>query len=154
MAAVGPRFCSHCGQPLAEAANFCSSCGTRVSQAQQQAPPGAPVRVAAPAAPKRMVLVVLLAIVPALFGVYGIGHLYVGRVGRGLVILLGQWLVAVIAVALLVAGFLSPATSTLIALAFLFFAASLALMLWQIFDAVSLARRWNRHVAQMGERPW
>ncbi|MBI2919284.1 MAG: zinc-ribbon domain-containing protein [Chloroflexi bacterium] len=156
MAALGPRFCSQCGQPLAEAANFCSACGARTgpAQAQPQALPSAPVRVAVPPSPKSMALVVVLAIIPAFFGVYGIGHFYVGRVGRGFVILLGDWAIAVVGVALIVMGFLPDFPTSLIVLAFVFFAGTLALGIWQVFDAIRLTREWNGRVAQTGRRPW
>ncbi len=156
MATVGPRFCSQCGQPLAPAANFCRSCGARVGEAQAQPPPPprAPVRAAAPPGPKSMALVVVLAIIPALFGIYGVGHMYVGRVGRGLIILFADWVIAVVGVALIVMAFLPEFPDSLVALAFVFFVGTLALGIWQVFDAIRLAREWDRRVAQTGQRPW
>jgi len=39
-------------------------------------------------------IAVLLEIIPGLFGIFGIGHIYTGRVGIGLLFMFGFWIVS------------------------------------------------------------
>ncbi|GEM_PF-759383 len=101
--------CPYCGTPLVEGARFCGSCGSELPQetppaGPQARPSGPPPR---PGPPPRQTpppqgapdikdpnTALLLELLPGLFmGTFGIGHLYLGRVGRGLLIMFGYWFV-------------------------------------------------------------
>lgn len=93
----------------------------------------------------------LLALLPGIFGIMGIGHIYVGKFRRGMLIL---------AVGLLL-NFLTWASFTLsmrmfgfgFMASFLFGIVLLVVWVGQVFDAYRLAGVYNRHVQAYG-RPW
>jgi len=43
---------------------------------------------------KEVSTAVLLEVIPGLFGIFGIGHMYLGRVGLGLLFLFGFWIIS------------------------------------------------------------
>lgn len=107
--------CPHCGAQLVDEARFCGSCGSQLAAPGPGAPPPdalspPPVRdprpsaqpTPAPFGPQRggadvkdPNTALLLELLPGLvMGTYGIGHLYLGRVGRGLLLMFGYWFVA------------------------------------------------------------
>ena len=94
-----------------------------------------------------------LAFILGLYGFFGVGHLWVGRVQRGLAVLFGGLATAGIGIGFLIASKAIPDVISAV-FAILFFVIAGALFLWQIFDAARLAREWNAHVAQTGRKPW
>ena len=87
----------------------------------------------------------------ALFGFYGIGQLYVGRVARGLLILFGDWVISILGIVFLIAGFAFPGFLVLALICFLF---SFGWFIWQAVDVANLAGEWNASVEDTGEAPW
>jgi TM2 domain-containing membrane protein YozV len=143
-----PKYCSNCSEPL-ENLNYeeikkCPKCGidlqtgssrnTSSSSIVEQLPYKSPGTAA------------LIAFIGGIFGLQGIGHMYVGKVGKGIGILIAGIIIA----ALLV--FIS--ISLEISLLFVFGVAYLVLWIWQIFDARKLAKKFNESVRITGKEPW
>ena len=85
----------------------------------------------------------VLSIVLGLLGINGIGQIYVGRVGRGVAILLGS-------IVLFAVGIATVAIVVGIVLLVIYF----VIFIWQIIDARRLCQEFNRHVRETGKRPW
>lgn len=71
------KFCSNCGAEIAKAAEICPKCGVRVKAPVKEKNPG---------------LSAVLEFVPGLFGFLGIGHIYNGNFGKGIIFLVGYWI--------------------------------------------------------------
>ncbi|HET8847866.1 MAG TPA: hypothetical protein VFM20_03655, partial [Nitrososphaeraceae archaeon] len=116
---------------------------------------------------------VIIAIVGGIFGLLGLGHMYVGKLGKGFGILsLG---IGLIVIPITLAGYLSfylpdevglhplalPSKSNIDSLFFLFgvivisfVIGYLLLFIWQVFDARKLAKKFNYSVESTGKEPW
>jgi len=69
-------FCKQCGKEISQNARSCPYCGAdHLSPAQ----PTASIGIAR----KNAGLAAVLALIPGIFGIWGVGHLYVGKIGRG-----------------------------------------------------------------------
>jgi TM2 domain-containing membrane protein YozV len=79
------------------------------------------------------------------FGAMGVGHLYVGRLRRGLAI----FAAGVLCIASWLCGFV--VANPLMLLGGI---AGFCLWLWQIFDAYGLAKRYSDFVREHGKAPW
>ena len=155
---------SICGKKLtpagsARGAKYCQECADALTNAGSASRPAseAPPTEAAPAAatkaePGRVPPSVLyknegttmaLAIVLGIFICHGVGHIYVGRTARGVVLLVSSILLAVIGGITL---FLIVGIPILIGVFVMF--------IWQIFDARKLCRQYNEHLSMYGRPPW
>lgn len=111
----------------------------------------------------------LLAFIGAIFGLPGIGHIYVGGIGRGLLILFSGFVLYVFSWLSVVGGFFGGLLGTAASRSsdaglsifqsglglgvFLWFA-YIALLIWQIFNARSLAKKLNESIQLTGKEPW
>jgi len=86
---------------------------------------------------------VVLSLVLGLFGLPGIGHIYVGLVGKGIAILIGSLILVVIGAATVYFGV------GIILLIIYFF-----IFIWQIFDSRSKCIEFNDYLEEHGKRPW
>ncbi len=94
----------------------------------------------------------VLALVLGVFGLMGIGHIYVGRLGRGISLLIvgiilggitwGSFFLGIVTLGL---GFVAAAFFGLILL---------ILWIWQTYNAYTLAKEFNRAVQETGKAPW
>ena len=122
---------------------------------------------------KSIIMAVIIAIVGGIFGLLGLGHMYVGKLGKGFGILgLG---IGLIVIPITLAGYLSfflpdevglhplalPSKSNIDSLFFLFgvivisfVIGYLLLFIWQVFDARKLAKKFNYSVESTGKEPW
>ena len=80
----------------------------------------------------------ILSIILGLIGLPGIGHMYVGKVGMGVGILIGSWILIVIGVMTMGFGLIIY----------------LILFIWQIFNSRNLCRQYNQYLSQNGRPPW
>ena len=80
----------------------------------------------------------ILSIVLGLFCLNGIGQIYAGKVGRGIAIMIGSWVLIVVGVLTLGIGLI----------------AYLAIFIWQIFDTKKLCKEYNEFVSLNGRPPW
>jgi TM2 domain-containing membrane protein YozV len=86
-------FCDKCGSELQEGATFCSKCGKPVT-----ADPFAPQVEYRPLPSKSKGLAMILAGVLGLFGIWGIGQMYLGNVGKGIIFLIAGFVIAALVI--------------------------------------------------------
>ena len=85
---------------------------------------------------------ILLAFFLGIIGLYGIGHLYVGTLGRGLLLFFVGLILEILGWISAIAAFSGEVALILIGL--LLLAGVLAFWVWQIFDARAVCRQHNR----------
>ncbi len=141
-------YCPNCGTQIPDDSIFCTSCGTRISTAASAAasptastpssytPPattGMPPTQAAPQPGyvnlprKDPAIAAILS-----FFLSGLGQMYVGKVGRGLAILVVQIILFFTIIGIIIGFFI---------------------WIWAIYDAYKLAERYNYFVQQNGRAP-
>lgn len=86
---------------------------------------------------------VLIAAIGGIFGISGIGHMYVGKIMKGIIILIAGFILAAV-------GALTVAMYIGIPLLIGY----LALWIWQIFDARKLANQFNEYYQTNQRPPW
>ena len=109
----------------------------------------------------------VLSIVLGLMGLMGIGHIYIGRVRRGIAILIGGFLIW--AIVFIPIGFLSVLEDSqnlseeeimtqlfgpMIGALIIGGIGGFALFIWQIINARSLCRDYNLYYEKKGHAPW
>lgn len=164
MTSSRPKYCSNCGETL-ENLNYeeikkCPKCGIdllqtaayRISKTSivDQLPYKSPGTAA------------LIAFIGGIFGLQGIGHIYVGKVGRGIGILISGIIIFALLVITVVSMqsllILDPNESSIgigvILLMILLGVAYFVLWIWQIFNARKLAKKFNESVRTTGIEPW
>ena len=160
-------FCDNCGHELRSTSKFCSSCGTSIPEDEvieyvlqspeppkQSTEPEPKPKVKEPEPKtkqnvnsgkvlqrppewKSMGVTMVLTIVLGFFGLGGIGHLYLGKIIKGIVLLIVGIILAII-------GWL-----TIFGLIILFIFA-----LCVVYDAYRLCKRYNNDLEQTGRPPW
>ena len=135
-------FCPNCGKDSAPGAKFCESCGTALgsqqsSQAPQsngpqpyQQPYGQPMY--APLPLKNSGIAAVLAFLWA-----GLGHVYLGQIGTGILYM----------IVYIVLWFIGVMTFFGLILVLIFW-------IWQLYDAYKKANEYNAVVQQTGRAPW
>jgi len=93
----------------------------------------------------------VIALIVGVLLFWGVGHIYVGRVMKGVCIMFAGWVAGV----LLLLSFLGLMWEAG-GIALIAFFALLALggWIWQTFDAYSLAKQYNDYVRAHGTEPW
>lgn len=140
------RFCGRCGKQLPPQAQTCPNCGKFVSQTRQEQSTNQNSRLVRPVEWKSESVTLLLSILLGLFGIQGVGHMYVGKIGKGVVILIGSIVLFVIAVALTITGIGAIIGIPLIIMYIVMF-------IWQILDARKLCMQYNEHLERHGRPP-
>ena len=84
----------------------------------------------------------LLAIILGLFGLSGIGHLYLGMIGRGVGILIGGIILYAVGIVTLMFG-----VGVVLIIGYL------VLFIWQIIDSRRLCREYNDYYEDYGQEP-
>ena len=133
---AGGGFCSSCGATLTGKYAPCPKCGYTKTRYNPSVPPQGALY-------KNEGTALILSIVLGIFGIEGIGQIYVGKVGRGIGIL-------VAGIVLWVVGLVTIAFGVGIALLI----GVLVLFIWQILDTKKLCREYNEFVSQNGRPPW
>jgi len=93
---------------------------------------------------KDTTITVLLALLPGLIGLFGIGHIYVGQTQKGLI-----WLV--IGIVLAVLAFIG---SFFFICGIPFLIIGFVLWIYQTLEADKLARQYNEVLQRTGQPPW
>jgi hypothetical protein len=162
------KFCSNCGNelPADTLVGYCPNCGTSVNTTNTvnqgsvyQSPVFGQISYKSPGT------AMLIAVLGGIFGLSGIGHIYVGKLGRGIGILIGG--VTLIAIGIFMGvGFVAsqlsvysePLTSGIQSAALIleitFGLSYLVLFIWQIFDVRDYAKEFNEFVRTEGKEPW
>ncbi len=130
--------CSKCSFDNPAGVSFCGNCGHELSKRA--------ARVLGVKSKDRGTTLVL-AILLGLFGFYGMGHIYLGRAARGVAFLLTDWAVSIVGVVFMFTAILWP-------VGVMFFLVSVGLFFWQILDADSLVRHYNKVLEETGNVPW
>lgn len=84
----------------------------------------------------------VLAALPGVFGLLGIGHMYLGRVWRGIVLLVGGLVLAAVGFGTLWFTFGILLIPLVVA------------WIWSLFDTKNLCRQYNKELDSTGEPPW
>ena len=124
-------FCGQCGATLAAKFAPCPKCGYVKTRYNPTVPPQGALY-------KNEGTALILSIVLGLLGLNGIGQIYAGKVSRGIVIMIGSWVVIVVGIMTLGVGLI----------------AYLAIFIWQIFDTKNLCKEYNEFVSLNGRPPW
>ena len=124
-------FCYSCGAALIGKSTTCMKCGYTKTKYNPMTPPQGALY-------KNEGTGLILSIVLGLFCLSGIGQIYAGKVGRGIGIMIGSWVLIVVGILTLGIGLI----------------AYLAIFIWQIFDTKKLCREFNEYVSQNGRPPW
>ena len=149
--AIGPKgdhmFCPKCGKDSAPGARFCESCGTALgSQQADQTPPaynsqpyqqpyGQPMY--APLPLKNSGIAAVLAFLWA-----GLGHIYLGQIGTGILYMIAYIVLWVIGI---ISFIIFPFIGLLLPFVF---------WIWQLYDAYKKANEYNAAIQQTGRAPW
>jgi hypothetical protein len=153
--------CSKCGKELSEGDIYCPSCGKAVTLPPPSITPSTPQpTITLPQ--KNVRIAVVLALVLGILGVMGIGHIYLGKIKRGM----GFLIVGLILDGLTSSGFLdfvgvwfhgySGVASFFGSYSFWIdiIVILLIFLIWQTYDAYSLAKDYNESVRVYGKKPW
>jgi hypothetical protein len=144
-------FCDNCGHAIRLGAKFCGSCGNPITEIETpsqdtnrsyaETPPKQNVNTGKvlqrPPEWKSMGVTMVLTVVLGIIGLGGIGHLYLGKIIKGIVLLIVGIILAII-------GWL-----TIFGLIVL-----LAFALFVIYDSYRLCKRYNNDLEQTGRPPW
>lgn len=141
-----PNFCSKCGSKIQDLTNFCPKCGAQInpqnnpkpSGSEQSIPAQPNTRMQRPPEWKSEGTTLVLTIALGIFGFGGIGHIYLGKILRGIVILIVGIILLGIAIA-------SMGIGLIILIPF---------AIWVILDARKLCREYNEYYEENGRPPW
>jgi TM2 domain-containing membrane protein YozV len=146
-------FCRNCGTQYTEGARFCGNCGVALEAppTTYHVTPGVGGITVSTLPRKDTGIAALIAGFGGLF-LFGLGHFYVGKIGRGIVYL---FLGIVLKIALAV-GVMSLFVGSGVGFAILVLVALLNLFvwIWQIYDPYELAQTYNAEVERTGKPPW
>jgi len=160
-------FCKRCGSYIPEDAQFCPYCGAKQPVTETPVAPSYPITP--PLERKDPGLTALIAIIAGFFGLWGIGHIYIGKVARGIALLiLGiviQWFLGIIFFVGITFGVtFGPGPHEMMygpgIFGFMLFASIIWLLIiivgliWQAYDAYSLAKYYNEYVQTYQRTPW
>ena len=145
-------FCDNCGHTLRLGAKFCGKCGNQTLE--QETPSQDTKRSYAEEPPKQKVnsgkvlqrppewksmgVTMVLTVVLGIVGLGGIGHLYLGKIIKGIVL-------CIVGIILLVVTFMTVFIALIVLIPFALFV---------IYDAYRLCKRYNNELEQTGRPPW
>jgi TM2 domain-containing membrane protein YozV len=130
------KFCPVCGLPPKQQNNsppVQNYYQNNYYQAPQQNIPGL----------KSESTTLILSIVLGLLGIQGVGHMYVGKVGKGIGILIGALILGTIGVLTIWVG-----------VGVIFLIIYFIMLIWQIFDSRNLCKQYNDYLLKTGKPPW
>ena len=166
MTSSTPKFCSNCGETLEnlndEEIKKCPKCNIDLLQI------GGPthnIPVVDRLPYKSPGTAALIAFIGGIFALFGLGHIYIGNVGRGIGILISGIIIYVLLIIIIIfslslQGLLflgadeSPIGIEAILIIFVLGIAYFVLWIWQIFNARKLAKKFNESVRITGKEPW
>jgi len=132
-------FCANCGASKSKENDFCPKCGTGVNSQQNSPQQNNPNQTRQrPYEWKSEGTTLILTIVLGIFGFGGIGHIYLGNITRGIVIL-------IVGIVLLLVAIFSMGIGLIILIPF---------AIWVVFDARSKCKFYNDYLEQNQRPPW
>ena len=164
-----PKFCSNCGETLNlnEEIKKCSKCG--IDLQQQQIGSTTQIRPIVDQLPyKSLGTAALIAFIGGIFALLGLGHIFVGKIGKGFGILVSGIIMYVLFVimavslpGMLLLGLVESSSGDagsggmIFIIMFILGIAYLVFWIWQIFNARKLAKKFNELVrTNGGKEPW
>jgi TM2 domain-containing membrane protein YozV len=84
----------------------------------------------------------------------GLGQMYVGKILRGICVLLGSVVIGSLAVLIFFVPIESFSLSGFVAGLIIYSAIGITYWAWNIYDAYKLANQYNDYVMKNGKRPW
>ena len=129
-------YCGSCGTPLPAKYAPCPSCG-HVKTTFGSPPPPQPGSMQ-PHSYKGIGTCVALALIPGFFGICGVGHFYINKIGRGVVCLIVGIILGVIAWVSMGIGFV----------------AFIPFLAWTVYDAHQSTKYYNSYIASNHRPPW
>src|SRR5919109_1129611 len=159
-----PKFCASCGEKLdtGKEMDECPKCHSALHQDSEHTK--SPSRVVGQLPYKSPGTAALIAFIGGIFALPGIGHIYVGKVGKGIAILILGIVLIILTIVLIFSvvpftmstdeattlenasiGIWIPIISAVFAIAYL------VLFVWQIFNARKLAKKFNESVKTTGK---
>jgi hypothetical protein len=157
------KFCSNCGKTLDlnKEIKKCAKCGIDLQQQRERSTYNKSIVDQLPY--KSPGTAALIAFIGGIFALLGLGHIYVGKVERGIGILISGIIIYVLLIIMVISFpsflILAPDESSLgigvILMVFVLGIAYFVLWIWQIFNARKLAKRFNESVRITGgKEPW
>jgi len=142
-------ICLKCSKENPDESKFCAGCGSPVNGTSNEntSPPpnnsNPPPNYGhnpnqRPAQWKSEGTTLILTIVLGIFGLGGIGHIYLGNITRGIVIL-------IVGIILLVVSAVTFGIGLIILIPF---------AIWVVFDSRKQCKHYNDHLEQTGKPPW
>ena len=135
-------FCSKCGSEAEDNVKFCPKCGSSVSNSGESKPTTETKDTNSDFQRrpewKSEGTTLVLTIVLGLFGFGGVGHLYLGQLGKGIGIL-------IVGIILLIVAIFSYGIGLIILIPF---------AIWVIFDARKQCKYYNDYLEQNHKAPW
>jgi len=166
-------FCIKCGKELQDGAAFCHACGCPVNaqdqnQNQYQNQWNDNRNYYAPHyREKDTGITIILGVLLGLFGIMGVGQIYVGKAKRGALIMIAGFFLAFASYLLLFLYLTSDLfwsydsynNYVLNFRAVLAFAAVISFIhliffIWQAYDSYKLAKKYNQELYSTGKPPW
>ena len=133
--------CPKCGKDNPVGSKFCSGCGGSLSESSQNNTPppnNGYNHNQRPPQWKSEGTTLILIIILGIFGLGGIGHIYLGNITRGIVIL-------IVGIILLLASAVTFGIGLIILIPF---------AIWVVFDSRKQCKYYNDHLEQTGRPPW
>lgn len=150
-------FCGNCGQKVAISNNFCQKCGAKINQNNSNSSDSQQNSYSQPNAssrlqrhPKDETLTLLLSFVLGMFGIQGVGHMYVGKVGTGVAYLI----VSIIIMAIAVVNLTNIQSAFGIIIGIPCIIMYIVMFIWQVLDSRKLCREYNDYYEQHGTPKW
>jgi TM2 domain-containing membrane protein YozV len=135
-------YCSRCGNTV-DGKQFCDKCGNSVGGPAAAYPQNQMVYMREKSEGVAAVLSFLWA---------GLGQIYVGKIARGLGIMVGGLLIGLLFIPLVF--LLSTIDMSMLVFIILLSVVSLIYVIWNVFDAYKLAKEYNDKFRSTGQRPW
>ena len=89
-----PKFCSNCGESLDQESSICSKCGIDLQQQLGSTTQNRPIVDQLPY--KSPGTAALIAFIGGIFALLGLGHIFVGKIGKGFGILVSGIIIYVL----------------------------------------------------------
>ena len=138
-------FCTNCGKQFLDFVKFCSGCGTPInSPPPNSPPPNSPPpnnnQYQRPMQWKNEGTVLLITVIFGIIGCGGVGHIYLGKIGKGIGLLIIGIILFIISLVLIF--MMMP-----------FFIVLVIFAIWVVFNARSDCRKYNDAMERTGRPP-